>query len=141
MEKVGEETPRKKLHGFEFWKSIGSPRYICAPMVEQSDLAFRLLCKRYGCEMGYTPMLHSRVMQDCPHYLKKHFQTCAEDRPMIAQLCGNEPEMLLKACQMIEDRCDAVDINLGCPQGIARKGNYGSFLLENEDLVVYDNNF
>jgi tRNA-dihydrouridine synthase 1 len=28
-----------------------------------------------------------------------------------------------------------VDINLGCPQGIAKRGNYGSFLLEKVDLI------
>ena len=29
-----------------------------------------------------------------------------------------------------------MDINLGCPQQIAKRGLYGSFLLENEDLVI-----
>ena len=29
-----------------------------------------------------------------------------------------------------------MDINLGCPQGIAKKGNYGSYLLEKKDLIV-----
>lgn len=29
-----------------------------------------------------------------------------------------------------------MDINLGCPQGIAKKGYYGSYLLENKDLIV-----
>ena len=24
----------KKLHGYDFYRSIGSPKYICAPMVE-----------------------------------------------------------------------------------------------------------
>ena len=44
--------------------------------------------------------------------------------------------MLLSAARHVEDHCDAVDINLGCPQGIAKKGNYGSFLLEKTELIV-----
>ena len=38
---------------------------------------------------------------------------------------------------MVENECDAIDINLGCPQGIARKGNYGSFLLEKPNIIMY----
>jgi tRNA-dihydrouridine synthase 1 len=28
-----------------------------------------------------------------------------------------------------------VDINFGCPQGIAKRGKYGSFLLEKTELI------
>ena len=59
-----------------------------------------------------------------------------EDRPLTVQFCGNDPDILLAAAKFVEDDCDAVDINLGCPQGIARKGNYGSFLLEKKDIIV-----
>ena len=42
---------------------------------------------------------------------------------------------MLKAARLVEDHCDAVDINLGCPQGIAKRGRYGAFLMEELDLL------
>jgi tRNA-dihydrouridine synthase 1 len=36
----------------------------------------------------------------------------------------------------VENDCDAVDINCGCPQGIAKRGNYGAYLLEQPDLII-----
>lgn len=35
----------------------------------------------------------------------------------------------------MEAHCDAVDINFGCPQNIAKSGRYGAYLCEDWDLI------
>lgn len=118
-----------------FWDSLGRPKFILGPMVDQSELAFRLLCRRYGTDIAYTLMLHSRLYVEDEHYRSRNFETCSADGPLIAQFCGNDPAMLGDAAIHIAPHVNAVDINLGCPQGIARRGHYGSFLLDDPDFV------
>ena len=58
------------------------------------------------------------------------------DRPLIAQLCGHDPDTVLQAAQLLQPHCDGIDLNCGCPQGIAKRGKYGAFLLEEPDIVL-----
>ena len=109
--------------------------------------------------VAYTPMLHARMFNETAKFRDHHFQPLRSsliayaepavphssslfldgnpsiDRPLFTQFCANDPDELLQAAKYVAPFCDAVDLNLGCPQGIARKGKYGAFLQEDQDLI------
>lgn len=132
--KASNGTSLRRDRTKEIWmwwrKTLGSPRYVMSPMVGQSELAFRKLCRRHGVALCYTPMFISSVFVRSPSYRKKVWQTSSDDRPLIVQFCGNDPSTLLRAAKMVERDCDAIDLNLGCPQKVAERGRYGAFLMD-----------
>ena len=132
---VGSVGRPLKLASWALWDAMKRPRFVCAPMVEQSELPFRMLCRKYGTTLAYTPMFHARLFIEDDSYRKEQFTTCPADRPLVVQFCANDADMFATAAAMVEGQCDAVDLNLGCPQGIAKKGHYGSFLMEDMELI------
>ncbi|KAJ2930306.1 hypothetical protein H1R20_g6752, partial [Candolleomyces eurysporus] len=139
------QTTRRKLSGYELYREVlGSPKYVVAPMVDQSELAWRRLSRRYGAQLVYTPMINAKMFMDPTN---KSFRSAnfdipsgeegdtSTDRPLIVQFCANNPEQLLTSAKVLESYCDAVDLNLGCPQDIAKKGHYGSFLQDEWELI------
>ncbi|CAE7277969.1 Dus1l [Symbiodinium pilosum] len=105
-------------------------------MVGGSELPFRMMTRRFGAQLCYTPMIYSGPFSKDADYRaapQNGFQTCPEDRPLVAHFCGNDPEVLLAASRHIADRVDAIDLNLGCPQRVAHAEHFGAYLLEKKD--------
>lgn len=122
---------------FSFFEGVGYPKYVSAPMVEHSGLAFRLLVRKHGVLLAYTPMIHSKMFINSDMFRAKTIDwSHHDDRPLIAQLNGNDIETIIKAASYFQDDVDAIDLNLGCPQNIAKRGNYGAFLLQDKPKVL-----
>lgn len=131
--------------------SLPDLTYIAAPMVNQSDAPFRLLTRRYGATLTYTQMLEPCKLLNDREYLEFHLrdiQALAQGsgdfddfgsgwdgyaRPLVVQLCGNDPELVVKAARQVQTHCDAIDLNLGCPQEHAKEGHFGGYLLGKQD--------
>lgn len=114
------------------------PAIVLAPMVDQSDLPFRMLCRDYGVNLCFTPMVHAKLFMNNLDYRRKFSlqNTPASDRPLIAQICGSDVETVVATAKLLEPYCDGIDLNCGCPQGIAKRGRYGAFLLEQTQLLL-----
>ncbi|CAJ1408371.1 unnamed protein product [Effrenium voratum] len=117
---------------WDFFRSVTQAH--CA-QARPSELAFRLLLRRAGCEICWTPMLHADEFAGSSEEEigRQGFASCAEDRPLVAQFCAKTPEDFLEAARQVQDRCDAVDLNLGCPQSKAIKGGWGGALMEEDN--------
>ena len=114
-------------------------QYIVAPMVGASELPFRFLCRKYGAQLCYTPMMSSQSFATSSDYRKEYFGTTSSeqvhfaDHPIYAHVHANTVhDFVIAAQQALAMNCDGIDLNLGCPQRTAFVGHYGSYLCTND---------
>jgi len=106
-----------------------------APMAGVSDIAFRTLCRRYGSAASITEFLSIEALtRNNPKTLKMMRHDKEED-PFCIQLFGSDVQRMKLAVQQVQDHCDWIDLNLGCPATKVVDQGAGSALLEHPDKV------
>ncbi|MFA6600119.1 MAG: tRNA dihydrouridine synthase DusB [Candidatus Omnitrophota bacterium] len=87
-----------------------------APMAGCSDLAFRLLGRRFGMELAFLEMVSSEALVRDNRKTMTLLKRTESDRPLGAQIVGCRPDIMAEAAGRIETMgFDVLDINLGCP--------------------------
>jgi tRNA-dihydrouridine synthase B len=103
---------------------------ILAPMAGVTDVAFRLLCKKYGAALTVTEMISANALARNNQATIKMIDVVSAEKPRVIQLFSQNTESLVKAAKYCEDKCEILDLNFGCPAAkIIRQGS-GSALLE-----------
>jgi len=95
-----------------------------APMEEVNDIAFRLLCKKAGAGLTYSPMTH-------PQSKQKIF---LDDKPALQLFCTTT-KGIKEFIKKNDKQVSLWDFNLGCPATTARKHGFGSYL---KDLKIIE---
>lgn len=112
-------------------------RLFLSPMVEVTDLAFRLLCRKQGAGMAYTEMIYIDAILHENERTKRLMKTSKEDRPVGLQVTGNSIEEFKKFAKLKElHNYNLVDINCGCPSIRITGTQAGSYLLKNPEKIA-----
>lgn len=105
-------------------------RLFLAPMAGFSDGPYRLLCRRLGAAFAFTEFISTDGVRQGRREVWQRLRFRDQERPVILQLFGNNPDVMLYSARLIEEmQPDVIDINMGCSvRAIAHKGSGAGML-------------
>lgn len=113
--------------------SIGPIRFknplFLAPMVDVTDLPYRLICRRAGVAMTYTEMINIGAILHENKKTQNMLKTCKEDKPSGVQITAPTVMEFKQVTNHLRN-FDIVDINCGCPSSRIMDNASGSYLLK-----------
>ena len=109
---------------------------ILAPMAGVSDFPFRMLNRKFGCELAFVEMINSRSISYKSKRTQKMLFSSEDDRPLGVQLLGCEAKFVQKAIEVINRyKFDLLDFNAACPvKKVVNRGEGASLLKDPNKL-------
>lgn len=115
-------------------QELTKSRVSLAPMAGITDYVLRTLVRKHSptCLLT-TEMISSEALMQ----VQDTSITMLDDthHPIAYQLSGHKPELMSKSAQILQDRADIIDINMGCPVNKVVKGQDGSAMMRNIPLA------
>ncbi|MFA5933147.1 MAG: tRNA-dihydrouridine synthase [Microgenomates group bacterium] len=117
------------------WHTLQKPFTALAPMEDVTDTVFRQIVAKYGKPDIFFTEFASIDGLTSEGYEKiiPRFKFSKKEKPLIAQIWGNDPEKFYTVAKMISKMgFDGIDINMGCPdKNVVKKGAGGGLILNN----------
>ena len=110
-------------------------KLILAPMHNITNIAFRILCKKYGASLTSTELLSANALAREDNLNLKLAITNKSEKPVCAQIFGQNTENLVKAAKRLEKDFDVIDINFGCPSKKILSQGAGAALLKRKNKI------
>jgi nifR3 family TIM-barrel protein len=116
--------------------TIGFP-VVLAPLAGYSDLAYRLLCRRYGAVYCSTEMMLDKLLLVDGRLRRRLVQLDEGDHPVAGQLIGNDPRTMAAAARVVcQMGFDVVDLNFACPVRKALARRRGGYLMSEPQVAI-----
>ncbi|RJP29500.1 MAG: tRNA dihydrouridine synthase DusB [Candidatus Omnitrophota bacterium] len=113
-----------------------SKPYILAPMAGVSDLPFRMLNRKFGCELAFIEMINCRSLTHKSKKTKHMLSSSQKDRPLGIQILGSDQKFIMRSLDVLADyKYDLLDFNAACPaRKVVRRGEGSALLKEPKKL-------
>ena len=110
-------------------------RVFLAPMMEITNLPYRILCRKYGASLCYTEQISAIALKNESRKTLEMIKTSQEDKPISLHSSGRDKEIILEVIKKYEKNYDYIDLNFGCPSKKIVKCGYGSALLKEKEYI------
>lgn len=120
-----------------FWSALPRPIFGLSPMDGVTDASFRAIVARQGKpDVTFTEFTHVHDICRGPEVCLETLVYSEIERPMVAQLYGNNPDLFYQAAHAVcELGFDGLDINMGCPSKSVASSGSGAGLIRTPELA------
>lgn len=120
------------------WQTLTKPIFILAPMEDVTDTVFRRIVASCAPPDVYVTEFTNAdgLMSEGRDVVSQRLLYTEEERPIIAQIWGKNPDAYYEAAKYIATKgFDGLDINFGCPERSVMKNGCCAAMIGNEKLV------